>query len=413
MGMNGLFLKATLFFFFTAFAGQALASEPGPKADAGEGVAAAEVSEPGGEQLLLVADAKIKNGKLDEAVALYKKILQDFFGTPSAQAAERALKIIEQLEKRFSQALELQSAPQITASETSVMPTGDIFLRRSGERLELGIWEKLDFTATMFSYGLGSGVAFATGYKCEAGCLAGAVAAGAAVFGGSALYYLFKMNPDRGDLPLIMAITSYLPLTTTFISILADADGEVIPLATSIASLVALPLALTLGYNTDLDPGDTQLVRDSLFWGIGFGLAGYVGFGVTDDMTPKTLVLSGLIGAAIGGGTGLWLSQVSEPTLERIRVTTWGGYAGGALGLLVGLAAGTDRFFAIGAMGGAALGLGLGAYFSASLDEIPGAAQWVRNGGTIRSGTPTVLSYIGKDGRRRTMPGVEILAGNW
>jgi hypothetical protein len=72
-----------------------------------------------------------------------------------------------------------------------------------------------------------------------------------------------------------------------------------------------------------------------------------------------------------------------------------------------------DRFYAIGAVAGAALGLTLGAIFSESLDEIPGTAQWARDGGTIRSGTPTILAYISKDGRQSTMPGVEILAGTW
>jgi hypothetical protein len=47
----------------------------------------------------------------------------------------------------------------------------------------------------------------------------------------------------------------------------------------------------------------------------------------------------GLLGLGSGLGLGLLAANTTEVSLERVRVSTWGGYGGAVLGALLGVSA--------------------------------------------------------------------------
>ena len=69
---------------------------------------------------------------------------------------------------------------------------------------------------------------------------------------------------------------------------------------------------------------------------------------------------------------GLLAAKYSEVSLERVRVTTWGGYGGAVLGALVG-ASGSDGGRGVwgGITVGSLLGLGITFLATGSMDGIP------------------------------------------
>jgi hypothetical protein len=91
-------------------------------------------------------------------------------------------------------------------------------------------------------------------------------------------------------------------------------------------------------------------------------------------------------------------ARVSEVSLERVRVTTWGGYGGAVVGLLLG--AGADNGSAQGTYRGAAIGALAGLIITflstSSLDGIPDEEptrmSWHRRL------TPMIVQVAGKDG---------------
>jgi len=355
------------------------------------------------------ADALMALQNIYEALVLYRDLLEKYPNTTEARDARRAITIIEQM--RHNTVTPVDTLPSMSDS-AEIESDIHVYSKETGESLSIAVWEKLDFAGTLFSYGLGTGAALAAGLECGGGCISGLMAASAGAFGGAGLYSLFGATPDRGDLALIMGVSAYLPMTASFASlIIGGAAVENISLTAGVVGLGALPIGLALAHFTDLDPGDTQLIRDSIFWGALFGIAGVTAN--YEGITGNSIGWAGLIGGAFGGGVGAVMANVSDPTLERIRVITWAGYAGAAIGVLGGIAAQADRGYAIGAMGGAALGLTLGTIYSAALDDIPAVLKWVDATSEFRMGAPTVLAYRRRDGQMSTVPGVELLAGRW
>ena len=367
------------------------------------------------EKLLALADEHLEAGEITKALRAYQDIVGNHGSSPAAQIAKRSALVIERViaarSKPRPSADLIPSNPIVQQTSNSAMVGDDLFSRATGERLAINIWERLDFAGTMFTYGLGNGAALAAGSGCEGGCVAGMMAASGAVFGGASLYYLLNGNVDRGDLPLAMAVTAYLPAAIMFTGFIAEQDSEAQALTTGLVGVAALPIGLALAAATDVDPGDTQLVRDSIFWGSLFGIGSLLA--VDEDTGSQTVGICALSGGIVGGLAGTALASFSDPTLERVRVVTWAGYAGTALGLLVGVGLETDQGYAIGAVSGGVLGLTLGAVFSEALDELPSAPTWVAGLSEIRTATPTVLVYRQADGRQGAMPGVELVAGNW
>ena len=110
--------------------------------------------------------------------------------------------------------------------------------------------------------------------------------------------------------------------------------------------MLAIPAAIIAARKLDLDPGDTQLVRDAGFWGLVLATTGTLAFGGetrTDYgferyVTPSNRKVAGLSLAGLYGGLtlGTIAAMNSEVSLERVRITTWGGYGGTVVGLLLG-----------------------------------------------------------------------------
>ena len=123
-------------------------------------------------------------------------------------------------------------------------------------------------------------------------------------------------------------------------------------------------------------------MRDAGFWGLLLSVTGtlaigthhYSGGDVYGDTTPstRTVAAAGLAGLYGGLGLGLLAATHSEVSLERVRVTTWGGYGGALLGALIGA---SDNGGARGVWGGstigALVGLGVTLLATSSMDGIP------------------------------------------
>jgi hypothetical protein len=339
------------------------------------------------EGLLAAADAAIGNGNLPLAHALFLRLTTEYPETREASEARRALAI-----------LAVKAAPTARASTPPppgappdapyAAEDGDIvnrdepYSKRTSERLRLSIWEKVDFSVTAFLYGMSVGFSFALSQDTHNGSdVLAPVAVGAIVYTLGSVAFLKTANPDRGDLPLALAITSYAPTTTLLLISALDphAKSTTASAATAAAGVLSIPVAIVAARNLQLDPGDTQLVRDAGFWGLALSTVGMLGFGGgTSDYgsyrapSGQKVAVASLVGLYGGLGLGLLGASASEVSLERVRVTTWGGYGGAMVGLLLGAStsnsgAGTYR----GTVIGAALGLGITFLSTGSLDGIP------------------------------------------
>jgi hypothetical protein len=324
-------------------------------------------------QLLANADAAIDAGDLQAAANLYDHVARAFAGTPEAAEARRALKILAARQGQPAAIVPLPAASPPPSADPSVgvVVRREPYSLKTSEKLRLSTWEKTDFVVTSFLYGLSVGFSFALGSNGDSGV--GPVAIGAVAYTIGAVAYLNLGNPDRGDLPLALAITSFVPTTALLVANVASEhpDEEKLGIATGVAGLLTVPIAIVAARNLDLDPGDTQLVRDAGFWGLVLGTTGMLGFGggsVTQGgagytytyyqgPSDRKVFTSSLIGLYGGLALGAIGAANSEVSLERVRVATWGGYGGAVLGALLGASAsqneaGTWKGITLGALGG-------------------------------------------------------------
>jgi outer membrane lipoprotein SlyB len=190
---------------------------------------------------------------------------------------------------------------------------------------------------------------------------------------------------------------------------------------TALTGLGSVPVAVLAARKLDLDPGDTQLVRDAAFWGLALATLGTLGFAGTtntfeyypntyteyESPSAREVATAGLVGLYGGLGLGLWAAHASEISLERVRVTTWGGYGGAVLGLLFGSAMddeearGGPRGAAIGALAGLAITF----LTTAKLDGIPAADAPTRASWTSRL-SPSLVPVPTVSGRTTTAFGI-------
>jgi hypothetical protein len=370
--------------------------------------------------LLAAADAAVAAGDLVTARSLFERLAAEFPTLPEANEARRALKIIAVRVPPAAHALAPGSAPP--ANETAAgqpAEDGDIIVRdepysrRTAERLRLTIWEKVDFGVTAFLYGMSVGLSFSLSQDAHSAAdVLTPVALGAVVYTVGAVGFLKLAHPDRGDLPLALAITSYVPTTTLLVMSAVDAhmDGRTTATATTVTGLLSIPVAVVAARHLTLDPGDTQLVRDAGFWGLALATVGTLGFGGRTVSDPywgytqyeapsgRKVAVAGLVGLYGGLGLGLLGARVSEVSLERVRVTTWGGYGGAVVGLLLGAAAsdGNEPDTYRGAAIGALAGLVITFLSTGSLDGIPdkepSRLSWA---GRL---TPMMVPMAGSDG---------------
>jgi hypothetical protein len=245
------------------------------------------------------------------------------------------------------------------------------------------------------------------------------VALGALAYTLGAVAYLKAGDPDRGDLPLALAITSFLPTTTLLVANIASdrPDDRSVALATAGVGLISVPIAILAARQFDPDPGDMQLIRDAGFWGLVLATTGTLafggetidsGFGGSYYQSPsnRTLFTFSLLGLYGGLGLGTVAALNSEVSLERVRVTTWGGYGGAVLGLLLGGAsAKTDQGIWTGITIGALAGLVITFASTGGLDGIPPEDVALRTRRRDRF-TPTLLPVTGADGRQHTTLGI-------
>ena len=344
--------------------------------DAPEAAAPAGPGETAGQQLA-AADAALDAGDLARAHSLYDQVVRDHPQSAEAREARRALKIL------------LIRLPAGDAPPAAMPP--DVVVRqepyslRTSERMRLTTWEKLDFGVTSFLYGLSVGFSFGLSKNSDGsneGAATAAMALGALTYTAGSIGYLTLANPSRGDLPLALGIASYLPTTTLLVANLAQdhPDDENVALATAATGLLAVPLAVAATHWLDLDPGDTQLVRDAGFWGLVLGTAGTLGFaarpqgefGFQEEPEARTIALGGLAGLYGGLALGALAASQSEVSLERVRVSTWGGYGGALVGALLASTSDNDeRDIFRGIAVGGLLGVALSFVLSYKLDGIP------------------------------------------
>ncbi|MBC8131507.1 MAG: hypothetical protein H7X95_00890, partial [Deltaproteobacteria bacterium] len=371
---------------------------------------------------------------LEIARSLYQRIVREFPQTPEAAQARRALKILAARDhvalpgvvddRIVTSPAGPSTGPQgqdtgagqpgrPTSARDEVVVRQEPYSTRTSERLRLTSWEKLDFGVTSFLYGAFVGLSFAISSN-SSDTLGDTlpIALGAATYTVGAVAYLHSANPDRGDLPLALAITSYVPTTVLLVSNLAfdNPDEKNTSLAVAAAGVFSIPVAIAATSKLNLDPGDMQLVRDAGFWGLTLATAGSLGFaGDSIDYgggfesyqapTARTVAGLGLLGLYGGLGLGMLAAANSEISLERTRVTTWGGYGGALLGALVGVGVSDSER---GAYSGLAVGAlaGLIVTFAATggLDGIPPEEPSPARASRSRW-TPTMVPIAGVAGQ--------------
>jgi hypothetical protein len=332
----------------------------------------------------------------------YQELRQRHAGSNEAHDADRALRTLSVI------APELPREAGGTERRFFVL---DPYSSRTGERLHITSWEKLDFTVTAYVYGLSIGASAGLAADATANTIFGLMVGGAVVYTGLALTYLGTPHVDRADLPLALAITSYVPLTTALVALSTDWTGPGASTAIVGTAIAALPIASLAVWGTDLDPGDTQLVREAGFWGM------FLGVTLSLQTSSSTRVVGGVGLAGLYGGMGLGLiaAAYSEVSLERARVSTWGGYTGGVLGFLVAGAIpglGRSTFSAI--AGGSAAGLLLTFAATRGLDAAPPHALALgRQRLSLRCLEPTVLPLVSREGRLALHPALTVVQGRF
>ena len=348
------------------------------------------------EQQLAAADAAVDAGDLARAHALYDQVVRDHPQSAEARQARRALKIL---------LIRLPTGDPPAAVPPDVVVRQEPYSLRTSERMRLTTWEKLDFGVTSFLYGLSVGFSFGLSsddQDTESAATA-AMAIGALTYTAGSIAYLTLANPSRGDLPLALGIASYLPTTTLLVANLVEdhPDDQNVALATAGTGLLAVPLAVAATHWLDLDPGDTQLVRDAGFWGLVLGTAGTLGFagttgefGFYEEPPGRTIAMGGLAGLYGGLALGALAASQSEVSLERVRVGTWGGYGGALVGaLLTSASDNNERDVFRGIAVGGLLGVTAAFALSYKLDGIPADTPLAG-----RRLIPTVASVTTADG---------------
>jgi hypothetical protein len=360
------------------------------------------------ELALKACDLMVSEQRPSTAIPCFEGIRLQFPGTPQAHDAERALWVLRALPPPAPAPRLTPPAPPPGRESFYVL---EPYSTRTKERLRLTTWEKLDFGVSAFLYGLSTGASFGAATNSEN--IVGSMVVGALLYTGLGAIYVNTAQVDRGDLPLVLGISSYVPLTAGFITLASDTNsGKGAAAAVAASGLAALPAAYWAASLTDLDPGDTQLVRDSGFWGAIWGVT--VSLATTDNPTDRRVGLGGMIGLYGGLGLGLLVASQTDISLERVRVTTWGGYGGTILGFLVAASSETTErsLFAHLAVGSA---LGVLVTFAAtrSIDALPANADFKAGEVSMRYLEPALLPVVDREGRTRPKAGINLLRGRF
>jgi hypothetical protein len=363
---------------------------------------------------LHTCDALLAEGKREPARTCFEDVRRRYPGTPEAHDADRALSLMGALAAPSSAPA---TPPPPSSQATPEVPPGSFYVmeaysRRTKERLRITTWEKLDFGISAFIYGLSTGASF--GGATNSNNIVAPMVVGALAYTSLAAIYVNTAQVDRGDLPLALAITSYIPLTAGLVTLTTETDnGRAAASVISVSAVVALPIAYYAAAHSDLDPGDTQLVRDSGFWGAVIGASSAL---ATRNPSGRTVGIAGMVGLYGGMGLSAVAAAHSDISLERVRVTTWGGYGGAVLGGLLSLADShnteTEVFRNIAI--GSALGLIVTFASTGSIDEVPANARFADSRApSLRYLEPAMVPVLGRDGRYQARPGVSVVRGRF
>jgi hypothetical protein len=365
---------------------------------------------------LQACDLLVTEGKPTTAIPCFEGIRLQFPGTTQAHDAERALSLLRALPPpaplpALTPPVSSATAPAAPAPGKDSFYVLEPYSTRTRERLRLTTWEKLDFGITAFIYGLSTGAAF--GGATNADNVIGSMVVGSLLYTGLSLVYVNTAQVDRGDLPLTLAISSYVPLTAGLITLsTGNINGRAGAAVVAVSGLLALPAAYWAGAVTDLDPGDTQLVRDAGFWGAVWGVT--TALASSEWPSDRTVGIAGMLGLYGGLGLGLLAANTTDISLERVRVTTWGGYGGAIIGVLVAAANESSAREAYGFFaGGSALGVILTFALTASIDAPPVNATFGPRPVSLRYLEPALLPLVDREGRTRAHPGVSLLRGRF
>jgi len=382
--------------------------EPKPAEEPREGSGPAD--------LLKEADAALDQGDLQQARVRYQRIVQEHPDSPEAGAARRALKIME--------AIGGQRKPPAPVPDERIEPKeipeaeDDTFYRlepysiRTSERLRLTWWEKLDFGVTSFIYGMSVGFSYSLAFDSQdASTFTGPIVVGAGVYTGLSIAYLYAADPDRGDLPLALAVASYVPTTVALIANINPdwGDERSMGLAIGLSGTLAIPVAALAAHYLSPDPGDTQLIRDAGFWGLALGTLGTLAFaskrechdGYCDEklVSGDKVAIGGLVGLYGCLGLGVLAASQTEISLERVRATTWGGYGGMITGALIGSMGESSVDVFRGMTIGGAAGLVLTFMLTPMIDVIPEDTRMVDDTKTaVYTSIMPIMDSRGKHG---------------
>jgi hypothetical protein len=357
-------------------------------------------------------DELLAKGPPAPARACFEEVRSRYPGTPEAHDADRALMLTGAITPPAAPAVSPPSPKITTEQPKENFYVLEPYSTRTKERLRLNTWEKLDFGITAFIYGLSAGASF--GGATDSTNIVAPMVVGSLTYTGLAVLYVNMADIDRGDLPLVLAISSYIPLTAGLVTLTTNSNspraaGSLIGLS----GLIALPIAYWAAANTNLDPGDTQLVRDSGFWGAVLGVTSALS--TSNNPSERTVGIAGLVGLYGGLGLGLLAASHSDLSLERVRVTTWGGYGGAILGGLIAAAGNTStsdgfRDVAI----GSALGLVVTFISTSSIDAAPDNAHFDEaHPLSFRYLEPALLPLVARDGRTQPRPGINLVRGRF
>ena len=300
------------------------------------------------------------------------------------------------------------------------LPLYGAFSAKTNERIERNTFESLDHMSTLFTQGIITGTSLLNTELFEDADES--VFLVPALSGLSyALFAAYTLGDDdlsRGDIPLIDGLAVYLPTHTLLLtsSVFWDNfEGDVYSWLYFGTSLASLPLAYGISRHLDPDPGDAQLIRDSVFWGGIFGWGSYFMFHPDDSPEfGRGFPLVTLGSSLAFGAAGYLLAQNSEYSLERIRSASLGGYIGGVVGGLLALAGGASNARSVTTilMTTSSLGLLLGFASTEELDYIPEGALITDSVVKDLTVSPAPIVYNDRFGQHSIQPGL-VLSGRF
>jgi len=310
--------------------------------------------------------------------------------------------------------------PKIPTRSPRHLPLYGAFSTQTNERVERNTFESLDHMSTLFTQGITAGASLlntdALADSDEGVFLVPALSGlGYALF---AAYTLGNDDLSRGDIPLIDGVAVYLPSHTLLLTsgLLWDSvDTDIYPWLYFGTSIASLPLAYGLSHHFDPDPGDAQLIRDSVFWGGVFGWGSYLLFHPDDSPDLGRGFPLVTLGASLALGTGGYLlAQETEYSLERIRSASLGGYIGGIVGGLLSVSLGANSMRKISGilMTSAGLGIAMGFASTADLDLVPEGATMTDSIVSQLSLSPGPIVIFDREGRQALEPGL-IFSGHF